>query len=87
MTNPKDSKGNTNEVELAELDSKGFPLPQGALYTNTITHPCSHQWFEIKKIEKSSCLISTGSCKGEHTTLNGILLKCANCLETKELWE
>ena len=87
MTNPKDSKGKKNEVEPAELDSKGFPLPQGALYTNTITHPCSHQWFEIKKLKESGYTQSTITSEYTFPSKHGILLKCANCEQTKELWE
>lgn len=50
-------------------------------------HGCIHQWFEIKKIEQHVC-------EEKHETIKircvnyryGVLVQCANCLKTKELY-
>ena len=52
---------------------------------------CSHQWFEMYKMNWMSCFehrVANESAKlYEHCKCRGILLKCANCEIKKELWE
>lgn len=57
----------------------GAPLPQVQ---------CPHQWFEVKRLHTHVCeLEHKNEIQCSKGNKFGVLVKCANCLTSKELWE